>query len=203
MTTLPKLTDRKREAILRAAVAEFIDNGFEATSMDKIAATAEVSKRTVYNHFPSKDDLFAAIQQQLWECCVAVKEATYRRDLPLRGQLLELVKQKMSMFSDASFMNMARVMIAEGIHCPKRGEEMISRLGSREEGVTAWIRAAQEDGKLKPADPECASTLLQGMLKTFAFWPQLAMGQAPLPESEQEMVVQTAVDMFLAYFEKA
>ncbi|MFJ2682098.1 TetR/AcrR family transcriptional regulator, partial [Pseudomonas sivasensis] len=32
------------------SIAEFRDNGFEVTSMDKIAATAGVSKRTVYNH---------------------------------------------------------------------------------------------------------------------------------------------------------
>src|SRR5271165_4671162 len=131
MTTLPKLTDRKREAILQAAIAEFIRNGFEATSMDKIAATAEVSKRTVYNHFPSKDDLFAAILQQLWECTVAAKEASYRADLPLRDQLLELMRQKMSVLSDANFMNLARVVIVEGIHSPERAQEMIARMGRR------------------------------------------------------------------------
>ncbi|WP_313213004.1 TetR family transcriptional regulator, partial [Stenotrophomonas sp.] len=38
-----RLTDRKREAILRAAVAEFREFGFAGTSMDRIAATAEVS----------------------------------------------------------------------------------------------------------------------------------------------------------------
>ena len=44
----PRLTDRKREAIIQAAIAEFRDNGFKVTSMDRIAARAEVSKRTVY-----------------------------------------------------------------------------------------------------------------------------------------------------------
>ncbi|KTF29426.1 TetR family transcriptional regulator, partial [Xanthomonas vesicatoria] len=49
-----RLTDRKRHAILEAASAQFRQHGFEATSMDRVAATAGVSKRTVYNHFPSK-----------------------------------------------------------------------------------------------------------------------------------------------------
>src|SRR2546425_9042711 len=114
MTTAQKLTDRKREAILQAAITEFRSNGFEATSMDRIAAGAEVSKRTVYNHFPSKDDLFAAILQQLWECTAAVADTPYRKDVPLRSQLLEMMHQKMCMLSDASFMNLARVVIAEG-----------------------------------------------------------------------------------------
>lgn len=54
MTAPQRLTDRKREAIIQAAIAEFRANGFEITSMDKIAATAGVSKRTVYNHFLAK-----------------------------------------------------------------------------------------------------------------------------------------------------
>src|SRR5690606_882915 len=61
MTAPQRLTDRKREAIIQAAIAEFRAHGFDITSMDKIAATAGVSKRTVYNHFPSKEELFAEI----------------------------------------------------------------------------------------------------------------------------------------------
>ncbi|MCF5632840.1 TetR family transcriptional regulator, partial [Pseudomonas syringae] len=56
MTAPMRLTDQKREAIVLAAIAEFGDRGFEITSMDRIAARAEVSKRTVYNHFPSKEE---------------------------------------------------------------------------------------------------------------------------------------------------
>jgi TetR/AcrR family transcriptional regulator of autoinduction and epiphytic fitness len=200
MSNPPRLTDRKREAILQAAITEFRANGFEATSMDKIAATADVSKRTVYNHFPSKDDLFAAILLQLWESSAAMTELSYRADRPLREQLLELMQQKMRMLNDAHFMDLARVAIAATIHSPERAKEMIERMDKREEGVTAWIRAAQADGKLKPADPGFAAHLLQGQLKSFAFWPQIAMGQAPLNETEQAAVVQTAVDMFLGYW---
>ena len=47
MTAPQRLTERKREAIVQAAIAEFRVSGFDITSMDKIAATAGVSKRTV------------------------------------------------------------------------------------------------------------------------------------------------------------
>ncbi|MFL6609269.1 MAG: TetR/AcrR family transcriptional regulator, partial [Pseudomonas sp.] len=40
MTAPQRLTERKREAILQAAIAEFRSSGFEVTSMDRIAATA-------------------------------------------------------------------------------------------------------------------------------------------------------------------
>ena len=57
----PRLTDRKRDAIVQAAIGEFREHGFNGTSMDRVAAAADVSKRTVYNHFPSKEELFEAI----------------------------------------------------------------------------------------------------------------------------------------------
>lgn len=196
----PRLTDRKRQAIVDAAVAEFRCNGFDATSMDKIAATAGVSKRTVYNHFPSKDDLFGHILQQLWDSSAALQAFRYRAELPLRAQLLDLLGQKMALLRDAYFLDLARVAIAEGIHRPERAQQMVARLADKEEGVTGWLRAAQADGKLKPMDPAFASHLLQGQLKSFAFWPQVTMGQPPLEAASEAAVVATAVDMFLAYY---
>lgn len=195
-----RLTDRKRQAIVDAAVAEFRSNGFDATSMDKIAATAGVSKRTVYNHFPSKDDLFAHILQQLWDSSAALQAFRYRPELPLRTQLLELMGQKMALLRDAYFLDLARVAIAEGIHRPERAQQMVARLADKEEGVTGWLRAALTDGKLKPMDPVFASHQLQGQLKCFAFWPQVTMGQPPLDAAAEAAVVGTAVDMFLAYY---
>ncbi len=49
----------KRAAILEAAKRLFPEHGFEGTSMDAIAASAGVSKLTVYSHFKDKETLFA------------------------------------------------------------------------------------------------------------------------------------------------
>jgi AcrR family transcriptional regulator len=49
-----------REQIIQAADALFYGEGIRAASMDAIAAKASVTKRTIYYHFPSKDDLIAA-----------------------------------------------------------------------------------------------------------------------------------------------
>ena len=197
-----KLTDRKRQAIVDAAIAEFRASGFESTSMDKIAATAGVSKRTVYNHFPSKDELFAQILHQLWCSASALMDVPYVKDVPLRQQLLGILWKKMGMLQDAYFLDLARVAIAESIHSPERGQEMVARLSAKEEAVTLWLRAAQADGKLREADPVLASHMLQGQLKTFAFWPQVTLNQPPLDAATQRKVIETTVDMFLAYYEQ-
>lgn len=195
-----RLTDRKRLAILHAAIDEFRAGGFEATSMDRVAATAGVSKRTVYNHFPSKDALFAEILLQLWEKSSAQVDLAYQPGRPLRDQLLDLVRQKLRMLDDANFIDLARVAIAETIHSPQRAQAMVARLGDKEEGVTVWIRAALAAGKLKPLDPIHAAQQLQGLLKGFAFWPQVTLGAPPLSKALQEQVAISAVDMFLGHY---
>src|SRR5688500_8373720 len=195
-----RLTDRKRAAILDAAVAEFREAGYEATSMDRIAASAGVSKRTVYNHFPSKEALFTRILERMWERGADGLDIPYRSDRPLRDQLQELVAQKMRLLHDPSFTDLARVAIAAGVHHPDLARDLIARLGNREEGLTAWVRAAVTDGRLETQDPVFASMQLQGLVKGFAFWPQIAMGQPPLTAAQQEQVVAGAVEMFLAYY---
>ena len=195
-----KLTDRKRAAIITAAIAEFRARGFEATSMDRIAAAANVSKRTVYNHFASKDELFEQILQELWDCSAALNAIGYQQGKPIKPQLMELMRQKMAMLRDDYFLDLVRVAIAEAIHAPQRAGDMMTKLGKKEEGVASFLRAAQEDRVLKAGDPAFMSHMLQGQLKSFALWPQVAMGKKPLTPQEQEAVITATVEMFLAYY---
>ncbi|HEX4550033.1 TetR/AcrR family transcriptional regulator [Pseudomonas sp.] len=201
MTATKRLTDRKREAIIQAAIAEFRANGFEITSMDKIAATAGVSKRTVYNHFPSKEELFAEILNQLWARISAEQTVVYRADQPLREQLQPMLLAKLQMMADDNFLGLARVAIAATIHSPERAQDMVARMGEREEGLTIWIRAAQADGRLKAVEAEFAAQQVQGLLKSFGFWPQISMGQPPLDAATQKAVAESALEMFLARYQ--
>ncbi|MCO5356978.1 TetR/AcrR family transcriptional regulator [Acidovorax kalamii] len=196
-----RLTDRKRDAIVQAAIAEFREHGFSGTSMDRVAAAADVSKRTVYNHFPSKDELFEAILDHLWDRSHSLADVAYDAARPLRAQLLAVLEQKMELLNDASFIDLSRVAIAEMMHTPERAQAMVTRLSEKEEGLPRWIRAAQQDGALRAGvDPQYAAHQLHGMVKSSAFWPQLAMGQAPLTATEQQQVLGDAVDMFLGFY---
>lgn len=86
--------------------------------------------------------------------------------------------------------------IAATIHSPERAQNMVARMGEREESLTVWIRAAQADGRLKQVAPEFAAQQIHGLLKSFAFWPQISMGQTGLSPEMQHTVVESALDMF-------
>jgi TetR/AcrR family transcriptional regulator, regulator of autoinduction and epiphytic fitness len=200
MTPAQRLTDRKREAIVQAAIAEFRAHGFEATSVDKVAARAEVSKRTLYNHFPSKDELFEEILRELWRCSASVVEPAYDPKAPLREQLVALMMLKMALLADDNFLDLARVAIARALHTPEEAREMVQRLGEKESGVVGWIRAAQKHGRLKAGDAALAAQQLESVVKGAAFWPQVAMGQPKLTPRAQRALATAAVDLFLSHY---
>jgi len=50
-----------KDVILRAAMTEFTERGFHASSVASIAARAEVSRRTVYNQFQTKEQLLEVL----------------------------------------------------------------------------------------------------------------------------------------------
>lgn len=199
-TSPNRLTDRKRVAIVGAAIEEFLAAGYDATSMDRIAARASVSKRTVYNHFASKEALFAAILHQLWDASQTDNALVYRADQPLRAQLLELLSNRLQLLNNDVFLSLARVAISAGLHSPERAREMVARMSEREEDVSVWVRAAAADGRLKTDDPPFAAHQLQALIKGFAFWPQVAMGQPRLSKREQKRIAESAADMFLARY---
>jgi AcrR family transcriptional regulator len=61
MPSEPGLRERKKarthRAISEAAIALFLERGYDAVSVSEIAAAAEVSKRTLFSYFPTKDEL--------------------------------------------------------------------------------------------------------------------------------------------------
>ena len=60
-------SEKKRLAILDAARRLFVQDGYELTSVDAIAARAGVSKRTVYDHFGDKERIHSAVLEQVTE----------------------------------------------------------------------------------------------------------------------------------------
>src|SRR5918996_5462688 len=56
--------EERRAAILDSALAVFARRGYHASSIDDIAREAGVSKALIYEHFASKQDLYAELLEQ-------------------------------------------------------------------------------------------------------------------------------------------
>jgi AcrR family transcriptional regulator len=60
-------SEARRRELLDAALQEFGSRGYYLTQMEHVAATAGVSKALVYQHFASKEELFAAVTERVVE----------------------------------------------------------------------------------------------------------------------------------------
>jgi AcrR family transcriptional regulator len=94
----PSLQDRKRQlvrdAISHAAWALFAAEGYEATTVDEIAARAGVSRRTFFRYFSSKEDVAVGTSDSFAEEFLAAFRARPAREAPLealRHALREMV----------------------------------------------------------------------------------------------------------------
>lgn len=201
MQDKPTLSDRKRTDIIDAAIQEFDTRGFQKTSMDQIAKTANVSKRTVYNHFPSKDTLFSEITAIMWEQALTATAYTYQQDKPLAAQLAVIAEQEMALLKSANFISVSRLIIAECLHSPNVTEQTMAQIGESESGLTIWLKQACEDQRLTIPDIDIAATQFSGLLKSFAYWPQVVgFGEYPDKKTEQR-IIDSAVSMFLSEYQ--
>lgn len=193
-------SERKREAILRAAAVEFQANGFRATSMDRIAERALVSKRTVYNHFSSKEELFKTISKDLLVRVHRFTEHPFVADGSLEEQLVAIGLREAEMVTSGEFLGMSRVILAESIRSPRLARELLDELQKGESGVERWIREAVGAGHLEVEDPALAAEQFTGLIKASLFWPRLIADAGPAVEPERRAVVRSAVAMFLDHY---
>jgi len=196
------LTEKKRLDILAAAQEEFKEKGFLGASMDSLAKRAEVSKRTVYNHFPSKEFLFHNIVKQLCDSFSQAVNIEYQSSKPLAEQLHIAAMSEIQLLGSNCFRDLNRIILAEFIRSPELASNTLEHLGQQKDGLHAWISEAINDGRLEAVDIDYAAQQFLGLIKANAFWPQLLMNQVfPSPE-QQKIIADDAVLMFLARYER-
>ncbi len=194
-------SQRKRSAILDAAAEEFCTHGFRETSMDRVAEVAQVSKRTVYKHFPSKDDLYRAITHELVLREHYSIDGSYSKKQRLRSQLIRIATHEVAAFSSETYLTTIRVLLAEAFRSPEIVQKAVQDLPANGGALFKWITAAMDDGRLQVEDPQLASLQLMSLLKGMLFWPRAMSMQSALSKKQQSKVIGSAVDMFLDHYE--
>ena len=106
MNQYQKTTEKKKQAIIQAALRLFKDKGFKETSIKSIAEAAEVSPVSIYNYFGSKDNLVALCVNDLFEEITQQAEDILNSDLDFKTKLdhaFALCQEKMSQQISAYF----------------------------------------------------------------------------------------------------
>lgn len=119
-------SERKRTAIAQAALALFLRDGFARTSVDAIAEEAGVSKRTIYNHYGDKENLFLSVIGDAYDSMIDVVVQLmekYLTDLPdeeVEQGIIAFARETALMAARSSERSaMIRLMIAEVPHFPE------------------------------------------------------------------------------------
>jgi TetR/AcrR family transcriptional regulator of autoinduction and epiphytic fitness len=201
--TLSTFSESKRAAILAAAERAFIRHGFAGTSMDMVAELAEVSKRTVYNHFASKDTLFDVLIDQKWQTLAPAASKMPPRELSVDARLRMLAHDRLRVLLNKDVIGLFRIVFAESVASPSL---MRAYLGYDQRtdylGLGTVLAEETARGRLHVEQHQIAAAQFWGMVLGATFWP-LAIGLRASPdETELEINVDEAVATFLARFAK-
>ena len=144
----------REDAIIKVVNQLLAEKGFEAMTVDEVAANVGIAKASLYKHFPSKEDLAAAAmvgvmqRAQAFLDTVAVDATAldklrsvvrWTMSLKLHGEMPSLPSQNSSLRTTL----MANKAYMDGLM------DVSDRLG-------AWIERAQSDGTINPKLPAIA-----------------------------------------------
>jgi TetR/AcrR family transcriptional repressor of mexJK operon len=119
---LPDRSARKRQTILSAGQQLFLSNGYQGTSMDQVAASAAVSKQTVYKHFGEKRELlFAIVTDALDTAASSVREqiAALGRSTDVEADLVALARDYLGAVLQEPVVQLRRLVIGEANRLPE------------------------------------------------------------------------------------
>lgn len=191
-----KLTEIKRKNIVDAAVEEFREQGFLGANITRIAKRADVSSRTLYKHFESKEALFQAISEIMIERNSAMAPVTYDPEQPLDLQLVAALKRYVEVITEPEAIGLNRMVIAELLRDLDRSRAFFAEFATHDYPITKLIAQAMDAGALRQADPQYATNQLLGLVKNFFFWPEFLLGDNPATDGMME----DCVAMFLSYY---
>jgi AcrR family transcriptional regulator len=160
--------------ILEAANKLFYEQGIRAVGVDAVAEEASVSKRTLYNYYPTKDDLIAAY-------LVGRFKHIAPSDAPAREQILDYFQNLECQFARSDFRGCAYVNAVCELSDPKHPAAGIAL--KFKEQRREWYRTLLE--RLGVVNPDALARQLQ-LLAEGALSANLVWGDPTLARAARE-----------------
>jgi len=193
-------SDVKREAIIQAATQAFQEYGVNGTSMDKLAELANVSKRTVYNHFATKEDLVMHLITKQFEEAKLSITVEYDSSRDLSEQLCELVLQDIEFIVTEVHLDIARVAIGHFFYEPDKLKDEVAQLRAQETALHRWLKAAKADNKVDYDDLSRVVDEIDSLVKGQCFWPQLFKIDNELSHNDKRSIAENIVALITSRY---
>lgn len=195
--------ERTRKSIVVAATELFLKHGFLATNMDEIAATADVSKQTVYAHFQSKETLFLEIASGMTGQAgdeLQEQVADPPDDLPIEKFLLQFADLQLALVMTPRLLQLRRLAIAEAERFPDLGKVLYERGPMRSINRLAAIFARYvELGLIHASDVRAAAAFFNWLVMGGPVNDVMLLGNGAIPKPEVLRAhAREAVRIFLA-----
>ncbi|UTW45489.1 TetR/AcrR family transcriptional regulator [bacterium SCSIO 12696] len=194
-------SQQKQQDIIQAAEQIFIECGYRGASVDAIAERAQVSKRTIYNHFANKEALFQHITNLLIESVVRSSTVNYDRKQPLDKQLFDILSGAWDALTTKKLIELARVILSEYMQNPAMSQRTMERITQHEDGLNSWLKAAIADHRIKPIEVEFAAAMLRGMIHELGHHPMLFFDMPAPTKKEKQHALTEIVAVFLGRYQ--
>ncbi len=194
-TRLP--AQERRAAILDAAIRLFAEKGFRGTTTRELAAAVGVTEPVLYQHFPSKRDLYNAIiefkmeQQDARDPALLADFETSTDDEHLLRRLADAIL--LSFEQDAEFV---RLLLYSALEGHELADLVHERRVERHLNVLArYLGRRMKDGVYRQADPLVIAHTFTGMVVHQGLSRLLFCARAM--NIERRLLVESIVDLFL------
>ncbi len=153
----PRRAAAGAEELVTAAGELIARHGAGDVHLRDLAAATGVSLGTVYNRFPSKDHLLAAVREQVEQRFVDAMTRAAPHDRPLRESVPQLVT---ALLETAAASPLTRVLL-DLAHTPLVADpdEDVAQGRSIRQWIAARVTHAQDRGELAPDDPDLVADL--------------------------------------------
>jgi TetR/AcrR family transcriptional regulator of autoinduction and epiphytic fitness len=191
-------TSKKRDEIIDAAAEVFVSAGYDNASMDRIAEVAAASKRTVYNHFTSKEVLFRAVIGRFLRQSHELKQIQYEPRKSLSAQLGRFADSIIDLTRHAGWLGLVKVMTSLTVLQPELVASTMTGLHDERDSLEAWLEAATADGRLCVKRPALAARTFWAALSGAFLMPAIYL--APVPPQEASAIKAELIAMLLARY---
>jgi AcrR family transcriptional regulator len=156
------------DSLLAVAVDAFNERGFEATSMEELAARLGVTKSAIYHHVPSKVELLRLAVDRALDALFAVTEEPGATTGPAIDRLEHVVRGSVRVLA-AELPSVTLLLRLRGNSDVERAA--LQRRREFDRIVTGLVRAAETEGDVRPdVDPAVTSRLLFGTVNSLTEW---------------------------------